>query len=924
VGEAAEDTVASGPEGLLVTKLQVPRLPPVFVARPRLVDQLNAGLGRTLTLVCAPAGFGKTSVLADWCQHRAPRVGWLTLDAADNDPARCWRHVVAAFNRVQPAVAAHVAPWLDAPGIASFEGLVTAVVNEIAADADEMLLVLDDYHVIETELVHESLSFLVGHAPPGLHVVLASRADPPFPLARLRAQGELTELRASDLRFTAQEAAGLLREAIGTDLSLPEAAVSALTTRTEGWAVGLQLAALSLRDQSDVTGFVETFSGSHRYVLDYLTDEVLQGQPDEVRVFLLDTSVLDHLSGKLCDAVTGRRGGQQMLEALQRANMFLVPLDEVRGWWRYHQLFADLLRVRLQQEQPDRVPQLHRAAASWHEEHGLIDDAVRHAAGAGEMNRVARLVEHHFDTLFMPGEIATLQRWLRILPVELVRSRPRLCLAQAFMANAAGDTGATARQLDAAERALASGPLDEPYEPSVGRAESLLANVPAGIALGHTVLASMSGDPDRVFALASRTLTELRDDEWVLELFTRQQLAVAQCLRGELDNAARALASVIAGWRSAGERRMAAWGCYHLGQIQQMKGQLDGALDVYEQALEITTAPGQPALPAAGIAYVGMAEVAYQRGELDRALEHVTEGIARCQHLALRIALASGLATLAWIRHAEGDAAGAWAAIEEAERVAPSGAFADLFNRAPAQRARLLLAQGDVDAAARCTTKGGLSPEDEPSHSREPAYLVLARVLIAQEQLDRALGLLGRLNAAATSQGRIGSVIEIQALRALALSARGDEAGAVAALTDALTLAHASGYVRVFVDEGPPMAVLLGTLLAAQRTDRISVGDVPVDYLGRLMRAFTQDAARTDRGTAASTVPVPGVVTPLSERELDVLRLMGAGEQNKEIAAELYLALNTVKKHVTHIFEKLGVTNRTEATARARELGLLP
>jgi ATP/maltotriose-dependent transcriptional regulator MalT len=329
VGEAAEHTVASGAEGLLVTKLQVPRLPPVFVARSRLVDQLNAGLGRTLTLVCAPAGFGKTSVLADWCQHRALRVGWLTLDAADNDPVRFWRHVVAAFDRVRPAVAVHVAPLLDAPGIASFEGLVTTVVNEIAAEPDAMSLVLDDYHVIETELVHESLSFLIGHAPPGLHVVLASRADPPFPLARLRAQGQLTELRASDLRFTAEEAAGLLREAIGTDLSLPDAAVSALTTRTEGWAVGLQLAALSLRNQSDVTGFVETFSGSHRYVLDYLTDEVLEGQPDEVRAFLLDTSVLNRLSGKLCDAVTGRSDGQQ--KAISPALRRLAPCPVAAG-----------------------------------------------------------------------------------------------------------------------------------------------------------------------------------------------------------------------------------------------------------------------------------------------------------------------------------------------------------------------------------------------------------------------------------------------------------------------------------------------------------------------------------------------------------------------------------------------------------------
>lgn len=924
MGEAAGHTAGGGPEEFLITKLYVPRLPPAFVARPRLADQLDAGLAGTLTLVCAPAGFGKTSVLADWSRHRAPNVAWLTVDAADNDPVRFWRHVVAALERAHPRVAVRIAPLLDAPGIASFEGLVTALVNEIAAEDDKTFLALDDYHVIETESVHESLSFLVERAPPGLHVVLASRADPPFPLARLRAQGQLTELRASDLRFTAGEAGSLLRDAVGRDVSLPDAAVSALMTRTEGWAVGLQLAALSMRNQSDVTGFVETFSGGHRYVLDYLTDEVLEDQPDEVRAFLLDTSVLERLSAELCDAVTGRSGSRQQLEALERANLFLLPLDEIRGWWRYHRLFADLLCVRLQQEQPDRVPQLHRSAADWHEEHGLIDDAVRHAAAAGETNRVAGLVENHFDTFFMPGEVATLQRWLRILPAELVRSRPRLCLAQAFIANAAGDTDATSQQLDAAEQALESGPLDEPYEPSVGRAASLLANVPAGIALGRAVVASMSGDADLVVPLASRALTELGGGERVLELFTRQQLAVAQCLRGELDDAERALTSVVAAWRAAGERRMAAWGCYHLGQIQQMRGQLDGALDVYERALEITTVPAQPALPAAGIAYLGMAEVAYQRGDLDAAREHVTEGIALCRHLALRIALAGGLARLAWIRHAEGDASGAQAAIEEAVRVAPGRAFADVFDRAPADRARLLLASGDAEAAARWTTECGLSADDVPSQAREPAYLVLARVLIAQEQPDRALGLLERLHVAATSQGRIGSVVEIQALRALALSAHGDEAGAVAALTDALRLGRAPGYVRVFVDEGPPMAALLGALVGAQRIDRGSVGDVPVDYLGQLRRAFTQEAASTDRGAAAGMTPVRGLVTPLSERELDVLRLMGAGEQNKEIAAELYLALNTVKKHVTHIFEKLGATNRTEATARARELGLLP
>ncbi len=926
MGELARgQTGARGLEGLLTTKLYVPRPRAGFVVRRRLVNRLNAGLAGKLTLVCAPAGFGKTSLLADWSEQRAPRVAWLSLDAGDNDPVRFWRHVAAALDGVRPGIAERVAPLLSS-GLASSDGLVTMVVNELAGEADEQVLVLDDYHVIETESVHESLLFLLGHAPAGLHVVLSSRADPQVPLARLRAEGQLTEVRAADLRFTAEEAAGLLRYAVGPDLPLPDIAVESLTTRTEGWAVGLQLAVLSLRDLPDVAAFVETFSGSHRYVLDYLTDEVLEGQPEPVREFLLETSVLERLSGPLCNAVTGRTDSQAMLEAIERANLFLMPLDEVRGWWRYHHLFADLLRVRLQQEQPDRVPQLHRAAASWHEQHGLVDDAVRHAAAVGEMNWVARLIEEHFDTLYLPGETATVQRWLATLPVDLLRSRPRLCLAQAFMRFSLADAEAIEGPLDAAERAFALTPEGggDLFEPSVGKAASLLANVAAAIPLCRAYLAYLEGDADRVVALASQTLTKLGECEWVLESLTRQQLAVAEWLRGETGRAERAFGPVVAGWRAAGERRYAAWGCHYLGDIHRAQGRLDAALGAYEQALEITTRPDQPPLPAAGLAYIGMAEVAYQRGELDTALQLVTEGIACCQHLQPQIPLATGLATLAWIRYAEGDTAAARAAMDEAERVEPGPGLADLLNPAVAQRIRLLLAQGDIDAAARWTTERGLSAEDKPRHAREPAYLVLVRVLLAQDQPGQALALLGRLHATASAQGRRGSVIEIQALRALALSAGGDEAGAVAALTEALELAQAQGYVRVFVDEGPPMAALLGTLLAARRTEQTTVRDVPVDYLGRLMRAFTQDAARTGRpGGAPSGAEVPGLVVQLSERELEVLRLIAAGEPNQEIADELYLALNTVKKHVTHIFEKLGTANRTEAAVRARELGLL-
>ena len=397
-------------------------------------------------------------------------MAWLSLDVGDNDPVRFWRHVVAALDRARPGIGERVAPLLGPPP-SSFEGLVTALINELAAQPgeDEIVLVLDDYHLVDARQVHASLAFLLEHLPPGLHLVLASRSDPPLPLARLRARGQLAELRTDDLRFTAEEAAALLRESAGP--GLPGTAVAALVARTEGWAAGLQLAALSLRGRSDIAGFVAAFSGSHRYILDYLTGEVLDGQPEQVRDFLLETSVLERLSGGLCDAVTGRDDGQAMLEQVEQAGLFLMPLDEVRGWWRYHRLFADLLRARLQQQRPGRVAVLHRAAAAWYEEHGLADDAVRHALAAGDTAWAARLIEQHFDaTLYLRSEGATAQRWLAALPAELVQTRPRLLLAQVLLAATLGRAEAMEPPLDAAERALAGAApaVDEPFEPSVG------------------------------------------------------------------------------------------------------------------------------------------------------------------------------------------------------------------------------------------------------------------------------------------------------------------------------------------------------------------------------------------------------------------------------------------------------------------------
>ncbi|HZD71125.1 MAG TPA: tetratricopeptide repeat protein [Actinomycetes bacterium] len=655
---ALERAGGGGSDGLLATKLYLPRPPLGFVPRPRLVGRLEEGLARGLVLVCAPAGFGKTSLLADWARRRGRVVAWLSLDEGDNDPARFWRHVVAALGRVCPGIVGQLAPLLGPSAPSSFEALVTVLINQLVAQPDQVLLVLDDYHLIDSQVVQASFGLLLERRPAGLQLLLTSRADPPLGLAGLRARGQLGELRERELRFTVEEAGALLREAVGPEL--PETAVAALTARTEGWAAGLQLAGLSLRGQVDVAGFVASFSGSHRYVLDYLAEEVLDRQPKPVRAFLLETSVLERLSGGLCDAVTGRSDGQGLLEWVERANLFLVPLDEVRGWWRYHRLFADLLRARLVQEQPERVAGLHRNAAAWSEARGLADDAVRHALAAGDAAWAARLVEQHADALiYLRGEGPTVQRWLAALPAELTGSRPRLLLTRAASALLSGRVEVIEGLLDAAERAsTAAG--DEPFEPSVGRGASMLANVPAAIALDRAYLAQLRGDAEGTAAFASRALAELGQGEWMLNAITQGILAVAQWLRGRLEEAERVLSSAIAQWRPTGQPILTAARCQDLAQVQRAQGRLDAALATYQQALEVTAAPGRPILPAAGAAYVGMAEVAYQRNELDTALRHVTKGIPLCRQFVYTPPLATGLAILAWIRQAAGDAAGPW------------------------------------------------------------------------------------------------------------------------------------------------------------------------------------------------------------------------------------------------------------------------
>jgi LuxR family maltose regulon positive regulatory protein len=908
---------------LLATKLHVPRPRPGFVPRPRLLEQLSRGAASALTLVCAPAGFGKTSVLAEWARGGPDPVAWLSLDQGDSDPARFWRYVAAALDGLRPGIAQQVAVLLRGPQQPPMEAMLTVVVNQLAGVAEEVVLVLDDYHLIDDPAVHGSLAMLLERLPPQLRLVVASRADPPLPLARLRAGGQLGEVRERDLRFTATETAALLREATGLDLSANS--VAALEARTEGWVAGLQLAALSLQGHADPAGFVATFSGSHRFVLDYLTEEVLARQPDDVVQFLLETSVLERLSGPLCDAVCGRDDSQQLLERIERANLFLIPLDEERRWWRYHHLFADLLQARLRQADPERVTELHRAAAGWCEQHGLGDDAIHHALAAGDPDWAARLIERHLEEqILRRSEGATMARWLAALPTAVVRSRPRLCFGQALTALLRGRAEEAEPLLDAVEQASGSAG-EEPYEPSVGRAASILANLPAVTAVGRADLARLRGDPEGEAAFARQALAQLTEQDGMqLGSFARYHLAMADWLGGRLEAAERGLAEVVGDRSAAGERYLAVRAGWDLAHLQQAQGRLGAALRTYQHGLELASEPGQPPLPAAGMAQVGMAEVLYERDGLGAALEHATAGVALCRPLAYTPPLATGLVTLARIRHAQDDQQGTLDALEEADGAMPDPAMVDLLNPVPTQRARLLLADGDPTEALRLVRQRGLGADDQPDYPHERTYLLLARVLLAEQAPDRGVALLGRLHALAAAQGRVGSVVEVLALRALALEAVGDDHGALAALVEALRLAAPLGYLRGFLDEGAPMAGLLGKLATSPAQAQAAAASPLVrGHLDRLVDGFQRQGLAVLARPRPGGAMAPGLVEPLSARELEVLSLLADGRSNQAIAEELVISLDTVKRHVSHVLDKLGAANRTQAVSRARDLRLL-
>jgi LuxR family maltose regulon positive regulatory protein len=900
---------------LLETKLHVPRWRRSLVARPRLSERLSRGAESALTLVSAPAGFGKTTLLAEWLAVAAGdgrSVAWLSLDQRDNDPALFWTYLVAALNTAAPEGGAGALSLLQPPEAPGEAGLVT-LLNDLDAISSDVVLVLDDYHVIDARDVQDGMAFLLEHLPPQIHLVIASRTDPSLPLARLRGRGELAEIRAADLRFTPSEAAAYLNGAMG--LVLTAADVAALEGRTEGWIAALQLAALSMQGREDTTAFIDGFAGDDRYIVDFLAEEVLQRQPEHVQHFLLQTSILDRLSGPLCDAVTGQDGGKAKLTALERGNLFLVPLDDRRRWYRYHQLFADVLHARLLDEKPEDVPDLHRRASAWYEQNDEPSEAIRHALAARDFERAADLVELAIPAMRRSRQEAAVLGWLKLLPDEVVRARPVLSVGFAGALLAGGEFEGVEARLRDAERWLdgATGiqGSQAPAAEMVVVDDEEFRRLPAEIELYRAAQALARGDGPETVRHARRALELSPADEHLGRASAAALMGLAFWANGDLEAGYSGYAECMAGLRRAGHIADT-FGCaIALADIRRTQGRLGEAMRTYEQALQRAPQQGGSVLRGTADMYVGISEIHRERDDLPAATQQLLRSQELGEHTGLPQNRYRWRVAMARIREAEGDLGGALDLLNEAERLYVGDFFPNV-RPVPALRARVRIARGELGEALDWARERGLSVADDLSYLREFEHITLARVLLtrytaegAERSVQEATRLLERLLRAAEEGRRTGSVIEILVLQALARQARGDVPAALASLRRALTLAEPEGYVRIFADEGPPMTSLLR-----------AAAKLPIapSYVRRLLAAVNK--------TGDSTPVTQGLIEPLSERELDVLRLLGTDLGGPEIARELVVSLNTVRTHTKNIYAKLGVNNRRAAVRRARELDL--
>jgi LuxR family maltose regulon positive regulatory protein len=914
---------------LLMTKLAVPSTRVSLVPRPRLRKRLEEGLRRKLTLVSAPAGFGKSTLLSAGLAASSGNGGstvWLSLDSGDNDPARFWRYFVTAIDQVKPGSGESALALLGSPQASPIEAILTTLLNDLGDLDADAVLVLDDYHLIESQAIHEALTFLIDHLPPLVHLVIATRVDPSLPLARLRARGEMTELRADDLRFTSEEAATFLNQVMGLQLSAE--AIAELEGRTEGWIAGLQLAALAMSDHADVSGFIAAFTGSNRYVLDYLAEEVLGRQPEDLRGFLLETSILDRMCAPLCNAVTGHTDGQTTLERLEHANLFVIPLDDERQWYRYHHLFLDVLRQRLSQTQVDRFPELHQRASAWFEQQQLVSEGIHHALAARDWERAVRLIESIGVTVVLNQQIQTVLGWIVEIPEGLVRERPVLCtiraLALVFL-NRPDEAEASLRE---AERCLRGNPTADEARAILGR-----------IAVIRAAIARFSGNLERCVAMGLKALELLPETESTARerAAARTNAALAFQVSGDVaPTNERPLEEAMASHRASGVQIMLLRSINLLARLRTLQGRLRAAAATYEEAAEVVSGrDGLQDLVNSAAYYVGLGDIHREWNDLDSAESNLRRGMDLFTGTLTVDAdvVTHGYLSLGRLQQARGLHVDALATLEEFANLARRGDFFPLLiTRGKAARARLALMQDDLPSALRWAQASGLDADDEPRYPHEEEYLTLARVLVAQGRMDPAarylndaLDLLDRLFRAAERGARMGSAIEILVLRALALQARHESSEALTTLERTLTLAEPEGYVRVFVDEGRPMAALLSELLKAWRKGpRDARQRALLGYTRRLLAAFESPHTSTGSpvGRASESDDQP-LLDPLTAREREVLQLIAEGLSNRQIASRLFIEVGTVKGYVHSLLRKLEVDSRTQAISRAHDLHLL-